>query len=51
MSKCVQIVSEHGWNGLYRGNMLNVVRAVPQKALDFFSFELYKVRLFCPRLF
>jgi solute carrier family 25 phosphate transporter 23/24/25/41 len=37
-----QIVADHGWNALYRGNMLNVVRAVPQKALDFFSFEMYK---------
>lgn len=32
-----------GWQGLWRGNGLNVLRAGPQKALDFFSFEVYKV--------
>ena len=32
-----------GWQGLWRGNGLNVLRAGPQKAIDFFSFELYKV--------
>lgn len=34
-----------GWQGLWRGNGLNVLRAVPQKAIDFFSFEVYKVTL------
>lgn len=34
-----------GWQGLWRGNGLNVLRAGPQKALDFFSFEVYKVML------
>lgn len=32
-----------GWQGLWRGNGLNVLRAGPQKAIDFFAFELYKV--------
>lgn len=32
-----------GWQGLWRGNGLNVLRAGPQKAIDFFSFEVYKV--------
>ncbi len=34
---------DSGWTGLWRGNGLNVLRAGPQKAIDFFSFELYKV--------
>ena len=34
-----------GWSELWRGNGLNVLRAGPQKAIDFFSFELYKVCL------
>lgn len=34
-----------GWQGLWRGNGLNVLRAGPQKAIDFFSFEVYKVML------
>ncbi len=34
---------DRGWAGLWRGNGLNVLRAGPQKAIDFFSFELYKV--------
>ena len=47
----VQIVHDHGWTALYRGNLLNVVRAVPQKALDFFSFEMYKVGPLVPIIF
>ncbi len=38
---------DRGWTGLWRGNGLNVLRAGPQKAIDFFSFELYKVMLAC----
>lgn len=34
---------DRGWTGLWRGNGLNVLRAGPQKAIDFFTFELYKV--------
>ena len=34
---------KQGWQGLWKGNGLNVLRAGPQKAIDFFSFELYKV--------
>ncbi|GLI63975.1 hypothetical protein VaNZ11_007143 [Volvox africanus] len=36
------IVSSQGWRGLYRGNMLNVIRSAPQKALDFFVFDAFK---------
>ena len=35
--------AREGWLGLWRGNGLNVLRAGPQKAIDFFSFEMYKV--------
>ncbi|GLC41212.1 hypothetical protein PLESTB_001526500 [Pleodorina starrii] len=36
------IVSSQGWQGLYRGNLLNVMRSAPQKALDFFAFDAFK---------
>ncbi|GIL45857.1 hypothetical protein Vafri_2993 [Volvox africanus] len=36
------IVSSQGWRGLYRGNLLNVIRSAPQKALDFFVFDAFK---------
>ncbi|KAG2448792.1 hypothetical protein HYH02_006143 [Chlamydomonas schloesseri] len=36
------IVSSQGWRGLYRGNLLNVLRSAPQKALDFFAFDAFK---------
>ncbi|KAG2432941.1 hypothetical protein HXX76_008669 [Chlamydomonas incerta] len=36
------IVSSQGWRGLYRGNLLNVMRSAPQKALDFFAFDAFK---------
>ena len=32
-----------GWRGLYRGNATNVLRSAPQKALDFFAFDVFKV--------
>ena len=32
-----------GWRGLYRGNATNVLRSAPQKALDFFAFDIFKV--------
>lgn len=34
---------DKGLPELWRGNGLNVLRAGPQKAIDFFSFEVYKV--------
>ena len=40
-------MGQQGWQGLWKGNGLNVLRAGPQKAIDFFSFELYKVSLVC----
>lgn len=36
------IVQQQGWRGLYRGNAVNVMRSAPQKALDFFAFDMFK---------
>ena len=35
--------AKEGWPGVWRGNGLNVLRAGPQKAIDFFAFAIYKV--------
>ncbi|KIY98021.1 Calcium-binding carrier protein SCaMC-1-A [Monoraphidium neglectum] len=40
-----EIVRSHGWRALYKGNGINVMRSAPQKALDFFNFDLYKALL------
>ncbi|KAL6751074.1 hypothetical protein V8C86DRAFT_734268 [Haematococcus lacustris] len=42
------IVEQQGWQGLYRGNALNVLRSAPQKALDFFAFDAFKHLLMGP---
>ncbi|KAK9821932.1 hypothetical protein WJX81_004115 [Elliptochloris bilobata] len=31
-----------GWPALYKGNLLNVVKSAPQKAIDFFAFDVLK---------
>eukprot|EP00210_Caulerpa_lentillifera_P007277 g6959.t1 len=31
-----------GWRSLFKGNLTNVIRAAPQKALDFFAFDAFK---------
>lgn len=31
-----------GWKSLYKGNLTNVLRSAPQKALDFFAFDAFK---------
>jgi solute carrier family 25 (mitochondrial phosphate transporter), member 23/24/25/41 len=36
------LVRRHGWRALYRGNLTNVARSAPQKALDFFAFDIFK---------
>mmetsp|Transcript_6446 Transcript_6446/g.18597 ORF Transcript_6446/g.18597 Transcript_6446/m.18597 type:complete len:331 (+) Transcript_6446:1335-2327(+) len=36
------ILAASGWRGLFRGNGTNVLRSAPQKALDFFAFDLFK---------
>jgi solute carrier family 25 (mitochondrial phosphate transporter), member 23/24/25/41 len=42
------LVREQGWGALYRGNFANVVRSAPQKALDFFGFDVFKSALSKP---
>lgn len=37
-----RIVAAQGWQGLYKGNLVNVMRSAPSKALDFFVFDAYK---------
>ena len=37
------IVASSGVAGLYRGNLVNVLRSAPQKSLDFFAFDMFKV--------
>jgi solute carrier family 25 (mitochondrial phosphate transporter), member 23/24/25/41 len=37
------LVGAKGWQALYAGNAVNVLRSAPQKALDFFWFDLFKV--------
>ena len=44
MTAARQIVAAAGWRGLFRGNATNVLRSAPQKALDFFAFDVLKVR-------
>jgi solute carrier family 25 (mitochondrial phosphate transporter), member 23/24/25/41 len=43
------LVRRHGWGSLYRGNIANVTRSAPQKALDFFAFDMFKNALSSPR--
>ncbi len=41
-----EVIATSGLRGLYRGNATNVLRSAPQKALDFFAFDVFKVT-FC----
>ena len=43
------VARAHGWRALYRGNLANVARSAPQKALDFFAFDAFKSALAPPR--
>jgi solute carrier family 25 (mitochondrial phosphate transporter), member 23/24/25/41 len=45
LSAAGALVSQHGWRALYRGNLTNVARSAPQKALDFFAFDHFKTAL------
>lgn len=37
-----ELWSEAGWRAFFKGNLLNVLRAAPQKAIDFCAFETFK---------
>jgi hypothetical protein len=41
-SKIVAIARAEGWRALWKGNLALVMRFAPTKALDFWSFQLYK---------
>ncbi|CAH9115336.1 unnamed protein product [Cuscuta epithymum] len=38
----IQVVEEHGWQGLWAGNMVNMLRIVPTQAIEFGTFEFVK---------
>lgn len=46
LSAARTVVQSSGWKGLFRGNGVNVMRSAPQKALDFFAFDGFKVMQF-----
>ncbi len=37
-----RIVRDEGWFGLFKGNMLNVARIAPTKAVEFFVYDSFK---------
>jgi hypothetical protein len=38
----VQVVDQQGWQGLWAGNMINMIRIVPTQAIEFGTFEWTK---------
>lgn len=42
LSAAKSLLAKSGWRELYKGNLTNVLRSAPQKALDFFAFDAYK---------
>ncbi|OIW17054.1 hypothetical protein TanjilG_02422 [Lupinus angustifolius] len=38
----VQVVEQQGWQGLWAGNMINMIRIVPTQAIEFGTFECVK---------
>ncbi|GAQ82898.1 mitochondrial substrate carrier family protein [Klebsormidium nitens] len=45
MGAAAKDIVKGGWPAFFKGNLTNVIRAVPQKAIDFFAFEAYKMLL------
>ncbi|CAK9147130.1 unnamed protein product [Ilex paraguariensis] len=39
------IMNTEGWTGLYRGNLVNVIRFAPSKAIELFAFDTVKKHL------
>ncbi|KAF5776397.1 putative mitochondrial carrier domain protein [Helianthus annuus] len=39
------IAGTEGWTGLFRGNMVNVIRVAPSKAIELFAYDTVKKRL------
>lgn len=42
MQAARSVCATQGWRSLYKGNLTNVLRSAPQKALDFFAFDAFK---------
>ena len=42
MQAARSVCETQGWRSLYKGNLTNVLRSAPQKALDFFAFDAFK---------
>lgn len=43
MAAAKAVMKKYGWKALYKGNLTNVLRSAPQKALDFFAFDALKI--------
>lgn len=39
------IMKNEGWTGLFRGNLVNVIRVAPNKAIELFAYETVKKQL------
>ncbi|MBA0848275.1 hypothetical protein Goshw_030452 [Gossypium schwendimanii] len=39
------IIMSEGWKGLFRGNLVNVIRVAPSKAIELFAYETVKKQL------
>lgn len=42
---CDNIMISEGWKGLFRGNLVNVIRIAPSKAIELFAYETVKKQL------
>ncbi|XVE98308.1 hypothetical protein REPUB_Repub03eG0094500 [Reevesia pubescens] len=40
-----KIIKNEGWKGLFRGNLVNVIRIAPSKAIELFAYETVKKQL------
>ncbi|KAL3535846.1 hypothetical protein ACH5RR_004307 [Cinchona calisaya] len=39
------IMNDEGWQGLFRGNLVNVIRVAPSKAIELFAYDTVKKQL------